>query len=174
MPLSSAKQSFISQLTGIYSDVSQKKTWSAYANREADAIHAFIIQAIPQTKITTDAGGVSGYNTQGPVKGRGIGGLDKRSPSMGLPAAKRILEQDLKNAYTHGDVNNPASVQARKIATAIQKYMLSAIVRTKEITAGPMPAPASSGPVQGPIKGLGGVLSDKPGMGYKAAKPRLK
>ena len=172
--LATAKQSFISDLTGIYSDVSDKKTHAAYANRECDAIHKFIIQAIPMTLITTNPGGVSGYTTQGPVSGQSLGGLDKRSPGMGLAAAKSILEIDLKNAYTHSGVNNPARIQATKIAIAIEKYMLQAIVRTKEITPGPLLAPATSGPVTGSIDGFGGVKTDKPGSGYQAAKPKFK
>jgi hypothetical protein len=172
--LALAKQKFISDLTSNYSDVSEKKTWSVFANRECDAIHSFIIKAIPMTLISTFSGGVSGYATQGPVQGKAIGGLDKRSPSIGLQAAKKILEQDLLNAYSHHDLNNPSRIQAIKIANAIEKYMLSAVVRTKEITKGPRPAPATSGPVQGPIEGLGGVLTDRPGIGYQAAKPRFK
>ena len=144
--LALARQKFISDLTNIYSDIQEKKTHSVYANRECDAIHAFYIQALPMTVITTFAGGVSGFTTAGPVQGTGLGGIDKRVPAIGLDAAKSILERDLKNVYSHGDVPHPASVQAQKIVKAIEKYLKSAIVRTKEITASPMPAPASSGP----------------------------
>lgn len=172
--LALARQKFISDLTNIYSDIQEKKTHSVYANRECDAIHAFYIQALPMTVITTFAGGVSGFTTAGPVQGTGLGGIDKRVPAIGLDAAKSILERDLKNVYSHGDVPHPASVQAQKIVKAIEKYLKSAIVRTKEITASPMPAPASSGPVQGAIKGLGGIKTDTPGIGYKAAKPKFK
>lgn len=174
MPLSTARQQFLQQMTGIYADIKEPKTHPDYANRMCDAIHSFIIQAIPQTKISTFPGGVSSYQTVGPVQGKGLGGLDKRAPGMGLSAAKKFLEKDLLNAFSHGNSPHPASVQAQKIGKAIEKYMLSAIVQTKDITQGPRPAPASSGPVQGPIKGLGGVLTDKPGMGYNAAKPRFK
>ena len=174
MALAIARQQFTQELTDIYGDIKKPKTHADYANRMCDSIHKFIIQALPMTKISTFPAGVSGYQTQGPVKGTSIGGLDKRAPGMGLASAKKILEQDLLNAFMHGNTPHPASVQAQKIGMAIEKYMLQAIVRTKEVTKAPMPAPASSGPVQGLIDGIGGVLSDKPGIGYKAAKPRLK
>ena len=172
--LITAKQKFISSLSNIYGDIKEPKTHPDYTSRECDAIHAFIITATPMTIISTLPGGVGGYTTAGPVSGNGIGGIDKKVAGMGLDAAKKILENDLKNAYSHGNTPHPSSIQAVKIATAIEKYMLQAIVRTKDITAGPRPAPASSGPVAGPIKGLGGIKTNKPGIGYKAAKPKFK
>jgi hypothetical protein len=172
--LALGKQEFIQKLTALYNDVKMPKTHPDYANRECDLIHAFIIKATPMTTITTNGGGVGGYQTAGPVRGKGLGGIDKRSPSMGLDSGKNILEQDLNNIYTHRDTLYSAADRAQKVVDAIEKYIKSAIVRTNDLTSGPLPAPAPAGPVQGPIRGIGGVKTDRPGTGYNAAKPKFK
>jgi hypothetical protein len=172
--LSLARQKFISELTDIYSDVGEPKTHAVFASRECDSIHSFFIKALPMTSVITNPGAVAGYKTKGIVKGKGLGGLDKRTSGIGLAAAKNILEMDLKNIYSHSDINNPASVQAPKIARAIERYLLAAVVKTNDKTSTTRPAPATSGPVTGVVKGVGGILTDKPGTGYKAAKSKFK
>ncbi len=158
----------------MYSDVGSLKSAPELAKKRAQAIYDFAKTGVPMTIITTFPGSVVGAQTAGPVKGKGLGGIDKPAPGMGLAAAKALLKQDLVSLYAHGNSPRDPMTLAKQEATAIFSYFSQAIVMTNDETSGPLPAPPPAGPVTGSIKGKGGVLSDSPGNGYDSAKSKLE
>lgn len=173
MPLAVGKVALEAALGGQFGDTSGSPA-AGSAEKTAKAIVDFVKSGVPMTMITTLPGAVNGGVTSGPVTGKGIGGIDKPSPGMGLEAAKAILETELTAAMTHGGAATAAPAQASKVASAIFNYFSQAIVMTEDQSSGPLPAPPPAGPVTGPMTGQGGVVSSTPGKGYDSAKSKLE
>jgi len=174
MPLSVGKIALESALAEIYGDVGAYKNVSEFAKRKAQAIYDFAKTGIPMTILTNEPGSVSGAMTAGPVKATGLGGFDKPVPGMGLAAAKPLLMTEFIALWSHGNSVTTAKIFAKKHATAVFNYYSQAMILTKDESAGPLPAPPPAGPVTGPMTGIGGDLTDSPGMGFDAAKPILE
>jgi hypothetical protein len=174
MPLISGLPSLQKELASMYGDTGEVKDADVFASKTAEAICSFVKTGMPMTMITTFPGAVNGAMTAAVVTGKGIGGIDKPVPGMGLAAAKALLEQELTMAFTHGGAQTVAQAQAQKIAMAIMNYFSQAIVMTNDKTDAPLAAPPPAGPVTGSITGQGGVLSDAPGKGYDSAKSDLE
>ncbi len=175
-PLASGKSDLKSDLAAIFGDVNKKNSASDMGKRVAAAIDKFVVTGKPMTIITTMPGSVAGAMTGGPVMGKGIGGLDKPAPGMGLDAAKAILKSQLENIFGAVNANITADDKADQIANAIFSYFSQAIVMTDDMSMGPLPAPPPAGPVMMPkLKGKGGVGgSSSPGKGYSSAKSDLE
>lgn len=172
MPLASGKSGLKSDLLAIYNNIGlDGQTAADQARKKAAAIHKYVLTGKPMTIITTFPGPVVGAQTAGPVTGKGMGGLDKPVPGMGLSAAKSILEAQLTAMYY--SYSTSADQKADEEASAIHAYFSQAIVMTNDKTDGPVPCPPVAGPAAGSIKGKGGVLSDAPGKGYDAAESEL-
>lgn len=174
MPLAIGMVALEAALVKAYSDVGAEKPTDGFAKNIAQAINDFVLSAIPMTLIVTMPGSVAGAMTSGPVQGKGLGGLDKPVPGMGLDAAKALLEQSLVQIMTHGNASAPAAEKAKMKAKAIFDYFSQAIIMTEDKTSGPLPAPPPVGPVTGSIEGKGGVISSSPGGGYSSAKGKLE
>lgn len=174
MPLATGLPSLQKELASMYADTGEAKGADIFAKKTADAICNFVKTGMPMTLITTFPGAVNGAMTAAAVTGKGIGGIDKPVPGMGLAAAKALLEQELTMAFTHGGGQTVAQAQAQKVAMAIMNYFSQAIVMTNDKTDAPLAAPPPAGPVTGQITGEGGVLSDAPGKGYDSAKADLE
>jgi hypothetical protein len=174
MPLISGLPTLQKELASMYSDTGEVKNASVFAQKTAAAICDFVKTGIPMTLITTFPGAVNAAMTAAAVTGKGIGGIDKPVPGMGLAAAKAILEQELTAAFTHGGAKTAVQAQAQKVASAILNYFSQAIVMTNDKTDAALAAPPPAGPVTGQITGEGGVLSDSPGKGYDSAKSTLE
>jgi hypothetical protein len=174
MPLASGKSSLQSVLESLYSDVGALKSVPEFAKKKAQAVHDFAITGMPMTLITTFPGSVSGAMTSGPVKGIGIGGIDKPTPGMGLDAAKALFEQELIGIRRHGNKAHAVPEIAQKEAAAFFNYFSQAIVMTKDETSSPLPAPPPVGPVAGSISAKGGIGKDSPGSGYDSARSKLE
>jgi len=174
MPLAAGLSDLQKALESMYSDTADSKSASVFAKKTADAIFKFVKTGMPMTVITTFPGAVNAAMTAAEVMGKGLGGIDKPVPGMGLIAAKSILEKELASAFNHGGSQVTAQAQAQKVAIAIMNYFSQAIVMTNDKTDAPVAAPPPAGPVAGQITGKGGVLSDAPGKGYDSAKADLE
>ena len=174
MPLLSGKETLKSSLMSMYSDVAGLKSVDIFAKKKSQAIASFVVTGIPMTVLINLPGGVVGSMTSGPVLASGIGGFDKPVPGMGLSSAKSILETDLVALWTHGGANVSAAVYSDKFSLAVFKYFSEAIILTLDTSNSPLPAPPPAGPVTGPMIGLGGTLTNAPGIGYGAALPTLE
>lgn len=161
-------------LKSLYEETSVQKSAAEFAHKTAQAVFDFAITGIPMTQIVTMPGAVALAMTVGPVLGTGVGGIDKPSPGMGLEPAKKLLEANLIQIYTHGNKNRSPAEIARQMSDAIYHYFSQAIVMTHDTSGSVLPAPPPLGPVTGGLTGTGGVLSSLPGKGYSAAKPLLE
>lgn len=174
MSLSSGKADLESTLAGIWSGEGTLRSVAEYAADISQAIYTFAHSGIPTTIIITLPGAVSGAMTAGNVMGTGLGGFDKPVPGLGLTAALPGLKSDLVEVWSHRNSIKTFPVVAQQTAEAIFKYYNSAIIKTKDETHGPVPAPPATGPAAGPIFGKGGTISDSFGTGFDIALPLLK
>lgn len=174
MPLASGKATLANGLYNAWLDGKTEKTVPIWARTVSNLILNFVLTGKPMTVITTFPGSVVGAQTSGPVKGKGLGGLDKPVPGMGLTAAKPILKQQLIQIWTHRNSVRDVRAVANETANAIYSYFSQAIIQTEDKTSGAVPCPPPAGPATGSTSGKGGVLSATPGKGYRAARPKLE
>lgn len=158
-------------LLSVFNTPKEGNTAKIQAQKLADAIYKYVKTGMPMTTIVTIPGVVAAATTQGNVTGSGIGGFDAPVPKGGL--SQSSLESSFVSLWDSPKEGFTAQVQAKKIANAIHSYFSQAIIKTKDETSGPLPAPPPVGPVSGAISGNGGIDTDTPGKGYDSVKDDL-
>jgi hypothetical protein len=165
MPLAAGKAALKSMISSAYKN--PKGDLKQRAQMIATAVHALLLQGIPQTTVNgTAAPGqvvlLFMTTTPSPITGSGSGGIDKSSPGKGLDAAKSDFVSTMEKLYK--DNKNTYDKTAETLAGAIVKLFGEAKVMTNDSGVFPpgSACPAPSGPVAPMpvvLQGMGGIES---------------
>lgn len=156
--LAAAKVALISSLTALFSNTTPANTAPLAAQTMAQAVLAFLSQAMIMTNVTGIVPpGQAVPPPAGPVgpgvfTGTGTGGIDASSPGTGLAAALPSLIASLTTQFSDTTPGNTPVLAASNIADYLETFYLAAMITTTD-TGSAVGGPASVAPPPAPPVG---------------------